>query len=101
MLSYLYKLIKMQKTCFESLFHYMIISMFIYSKDRATSSKATMPIDRDDEEAMLQEATSSKGVKVPSEVPTNNKRVVDAGSSKDKAKKSCAKIKRFKVCKKT
>ena len=99
MLSYLYKLIKMQKTCFESLFHYMIISMFIYSKDRATSSKAIVPVDRDDEE--VQEATSNKGgEEVASEVSTTNKRDIEEGSSKDKAKKKVRKNKEIQIVQK-
>ncbi|CAO2838018.1 unnamed protein product [Amaranthus hypochondriacus] len=59
----------------------------IYSKDRAMGSKAIMPADKDDEETMLQDTTPSKEEDVPSEVSATNKRVVDEGSSKEKAKK--------------
>ena len=59
-----------------------------------------MPVDRDDEE--IQEATSNIGGKeVPSEVSATNKRDVEEGSSKDKAKRRSAKIERFKLCKRT
>ena len=59
-----------------------------YSKDKAMGSKAKIPADRNDEETMLEDTTSSKGEEVPSEVSATNKRVVDEGSSKDKAKKN-------------
>ena len=51
-----------------------------------------MPVDRDDEE--VQEATSNKGGEdVPSKVSATNKRNVEEGSSKNKAKKKVHKNK--------
>ncbi|CAO2842014.1 unnamed protein product [Amaranthus hypochondriacus] len=66
----------------------------IYSKDKATGSKAILPADKDDEETMLQDTTPGKEEEdVPSEVSATNKRIVDEGSSKDKAKKKVRKNK--------
>ena len=72
-------------------------------------SKATMPTDKFDEETMLQDTTPSKEENkeedVPNQVSATNKRVVDEKvvdevSSKEKKKKSCAKIKTYKYAKK-
>ena len=58
-----------------------------------------MPVDRDDEE--VQEATSNKGgEEVASEVSTTNKRDIEEGSSKDKAKKKVRKNKEIQTVQK-
>ena len=89
----------MQKACFENLLPFYDDLELIYSKDPATGSKAIMPVDRDDEE--VQEATSNKGgEEVPSKVSATNKRDVEEGSSKDKAKKKVRKNKEIQIVQK-
>ncbi|CAO2817622.1 unnamed protein product [Amaranthus hypochondriacus] len=55
-----------------------------------------MATDKDDEETMLHDTTPSKEENkeedVPSEVSATNKRVVDEGSSKEKAKKKLVSV---------